>query len=113
MIRTHIRIAHIASIRIGSPVDSPQCDWGIIYIIQVFNVLNLVNCFCTPSCKWLSAVIFSLMSFSMVCLLVIIAVCWRQRGQGQTPIVSLVLSLTVKMMPHSTLRTLEHLSLRL
>ena len=30
MIRTHIRIAHIASIRTGSPVDSRQCDWGII-----------------------------------------------------------------------------------
>ena len=31
MIRTHIRIAHIASIRrpTGSPVDSRQCDWGI------------------------------------------------------------------------------------
>ena len=29
MIRTHIRIAHIASIRTGSPVDSWQCDWGI------------------------------------------------------------------------------------
>ena len=29
MIRTHIRFAHIASIRTGSPVDSRQCDWGI------------------------------------------------------------------------------------
>ena len=29
MIRTHIRIAHIASILTESPVDSRQCDWGI------------------------------------------------------------------------------------
>ena len=29
MIRTHIRIAHIAGIRTGSSVDLRQCDWGI------------------------------------------------------------------------------------
>ena len=31
MIRTHIRIAHVANIRTGSPVDSRQCDCGISY----------------------------------------------------------------------------------
>ena len=39
MIRTHIRIAHIASIRTESPVDSRQCDWGIRF---VFNLDNYV-----------------------------------------------------------------------
>ena len=37
MIRTHIRIAHIASIRTGSPVDLRQCDWGIKLDRLLFN----------------------------------------------------------------------------
>ena len=46
MIRTHIRIAHIATIRTGSPVDSRQCDWGIskcLGIHQVFLGFNWIH----------------------------------------------------------------------
>ena len=41
MIRTHIRIAHLASIRTGSPVDSRQCDWGITEV----NLISRVSLF--------------------------------------------------------------------
>ena len=42
MIRTHIRIAHITSIRSGSPVDSRQCDWGISKIrIRISGMIHL------------------------------------------------------------------------
>ena len=40
MIRTHIHIAHIASIRTGSPVDSRQCDWCIIHVIGTHTSNN-------------------------------------------------------------------------
>ena len=48
MIRTHIRIAHIASIRTGSPVDSRQCDWGIISVL--IWVIYLWSCILTCAC---------------------------------------------------------------
>ena len=40
MIRTHIRIAHIASIRTGSPVDSRQCDWGIRELFRLLHAIR-------------------------------------------------------------------------
>ena len=46
MIRTHIRIAHIASIRTGSPVDSRQCDWGIIAYILFEAAGKTIHDFC-------------------------------------------------------------------